>query len=94
MIAGLNDVLAADPAFNKLKAKDKQLLSDTMMVQSAVIIMYATVGDENAKAASKTVARQALRFLTGSDTGVAPVTARPARRTFASDRRRARSGTD
>ncbi len=72
LIAGLNDVLAADPGFAVLKAKDKQIVSDTMMVQSAVILILSTVGDANSKAASKAAAREALKFLTGSETGPVP----------------------
>ncbi|HYU15315.1 MAG TPA: DUF6683 family protein [Candidatus Acidoferrum sp.] len=72
LVAGLNDVLAADPGFNKLKARDKQLMSDTMLVQASVMIMLATAGDANAKAVSQTAAREALRFLTGSELGIAP----------------------
>jgi hypothetical protein len=71
LIAGLSDVLAADPGFSKLDARDKQLVSDTMMVQAAVI-MLATAGDANARAASTAAAREALRTLTGSETGVVP----------------------
>jgi hypothetical protein len=72
LTAGLNDVLAADPSFNKLKAADRQLVSDTMMVQAALIVILSAVGDANSKAASNAAARAALKFLTGSETGSVP----------------------
>ncbi len=71
LVAGLNDVLAADPGFVKLKASDKQVVSDTLMVQAAVIVILSAIGDDGSKAASKAAAREALVFLTGSETGPA-----------------------
>ncbi len=71
LVAALNDVLAADPGFIKLKASDKQVVSDTLMVQAAVIVILSAIGDDSSKAASKAAAREALKFLTGSETGPA-----------------------
>jgi hypothetical protein len=71
LVAGLNEVLAADPGFKKLAASDKQVVSDTLMVQAAVIVILSAIGDDSSKAASKAAAREALKFLTGSETGPA-----------------------
>jgi hypothetical protein len=71
LVAGLNDVLAADPGFVKLAASDKQVVSDTLMVQAAVIVILSAIGDDSSKAASKAAARETLKFLTGSETGPA-----------------------
>jgi hypothetical protein len=75
MVETLNDQLAADRSFGKLRAKERQLFSDTMLVQSAVILVLASAGQTDAAAAeaSRTAARDALRFLTGTE----PATPQP-----------------
>lgn len=71
LIAGINDQLAAAPEFTKLAPKDKQTLSDTLVLTGALLVILHSAGESDAamKDASVSMARTVLTQLTGSATG-------------------------
>jgi len=71
LIAGINDQLAAAPEFTKLTVKEKQTLSDTLVLTGALLVMLHSAGEKDAamKDASISMAKAVLTQLTGSATG-------------------------
>jgi hypothetical protein len=71
LIAGINDQLAAAPEFTKLSVKEKQTLSDTLVLTGALLVMLHSAGEKDAamKDASISMAKAVLTQLTGSATG-------------------------
>jgi hypothetical protein len=69
VIAHLNDALAVQHSFKKLKAKGRQEAADTALVQAALIALMAAQDDPAMKQVGVNGARTALRYLTGSETG-------------------------
>jgi hypothetical protein len=65
LVANLNDTLASDRAFKKLKAKDRQRMADTMLIQAAVIAVLIAQDDPAIQETGRTAATQALQVLTG-----------------------------
>jgi hypothetical protein len=69
VIAHLNDALAVQASFKKLKARARQEVADTVLVQAALIVLMTAQDDPAMKQVGVTGARSALRYLTGSETG-------------------------
>lgn len=70
LILGINDLLAANPTFVKLKAADKQQLYDAMIMMGALLITFHTAGESDPKMKETAIemAKGLLAQLTGSPT--------------------------
>jgi hypothetical protein len=69
VIAYLNDALAVQRSFKKLKAKDRQEAADTALIQAALIAIMTAQDDAAMQQVGVDGARAALIHLTGSETG-------------------------
>ena len=68
VIAFVNDALAAQRSFKKLKAKDRQETADIAIVQAALIALMSEQDDAAMKQVALDGAKKALLYLTGSET--------------------------
>jgi hypothetical protein len=69
VIAFVNDALAVQQSFKKLKAKGRQEVADTALVQAALIELMSAEADPAMQEVAINGARKALLELTGSETG-------------------------
>jgi hypothetical protein len=71
LLQALNDLIAVSPEWKKMSAREKQNMSDSLLLASALTLNLAIVGkeDETSKKASVAIAEELLLRLTGSKTG-------------------------
>ena len=65
MVANINDALASLPTWKKMSARDKQTMSDAMLVYAAMMLNLYGQPDEGVKQAGATMARELLRQMGG-----------------------------
>jgi hypothetical protein len=63
MVANLNDAISTSPAWKMMSARDKQTVSDGMLLYAAMMVQLAAQPNENLKQAGVTMAQQFLAGL-------------------------------
>ena len=64
IVLSLNDAFAGSPQWKKMSARDKQTISDAMLVYAAMMLNLYGQPDDNVKAAGVNMARELLARLT------------------------------